>query len=183
MTTSTPPVPAQDHGRAGRNLPAAIASAVVLVALIIVTLVVWKTLFMVVVAAAVLVAVWELHRGFAAKGIDLPEQPLMAGGVIMVVVAYFYGAPALVTATAVTALVTMLWLLHRGVNGYVQNASASVFALVYVPFLGSFVALLLREGGAVHVDGIDAGVKGIFTFIAVTAASDIGGYIAGVLFG
>ena len=183
MTTSTPPVPAQDHGRAGRNLPAAIASAVVLVALIIVTLVVWKTLFMVVVAAAVLVAVWELHRGFAAKGIDLPEQPLMAGGVIMVVVAYFYGAPALVTATAVTALVTMLWLLHRGVNGYVQNASASVFALVYVPFLGSFVALLLREGGSVHVDGIDAGVKGIFTFIAVTAASDIGGYIAGVLFG
>jgi phosphatidate cytidylyltransferase len=182
MTTSTP-VPAQDHGRAGRNLPAAITSAVVLVALIIVTLVVWKTLFMVVVAAAVLVAMWELHRGFAAKDIDLPEQPLMAGGVIMVVVAYFYGAPALVTATAVTALVTMLWLLHRGVSGYVQNASASVFALIYVPFLGSFVALLLREGGAIHFDGIDAGVKGIFTFIAVTAASDIGGYIAGVLFG
>jgi phosphatidate cytidylyltransferase len=182
MSTSTP-VPAKDHGRAGRNLPAAIASAVVLVALIVVTLVVWKTLFMVVVAAAVLVAVWELHRGFAAKGIDLPEQPLMAGGVIMVVVAYFYGAPALVTATAVTALVTMLWLLHRGVHGYVQNASASVFALVYVPFLGSFVALLLREGGATDFTRVDAGVKGIFTFIAVTAASDIGGYIAGVLFG
>jgi phosphatidate cytidylyltransferase len=182
MTTSTP-LPAQDHGRAGRNLPAAIASAVVLIAVVIVTLVVWKTLFMVVVAAAVLVAMWELHRGFAAKDIDLPEQPLMAGGVIMVVVAYFYGAPALVTATAVTALVTMLWLLHRGVSGYVQNASASVFALIYVPFLGSFVALLLREGGATDFDGIDAGVKGIFTFIAVTAASDIGGYIAGVLFG
>jgi phosphatidate cytidylyltransferase len=182
MSTSTP-VPAKDHGRAGRNLPAAIASAVVLVALIVVTLVVWKTLFMVVVAAAVLVAVWELHRGFAAKGIDLPEQPLMAGGVIMVVVAYFYGAPALVTATAVTALVTMLWLLHRGVHGYVQNASASVFALVYVPFLGSFVALLLREGGATDFTRVDAGVKGIFTFIAVTAGSDIGGYIAGVLFG
>jgi phosphatidate cytidylyltransferase len=182
MTTSTP-VPAQDHGRAGRNLPAAIASAVVLIGLIVVTLVVWKTLFMVVVAAAVLVAVWELHRGFAARDIDLPEQPLMTGGVIMVVVAYFYGAPALVTATAVTALVTMLWLLHRGVHGYVQNASASVFALVYVPFLGSFVALLLREGGATGFDRLDAGVKGIFTFIAVTAASDIGGYIAGVLFG
>jgi phosphatidate cytidylyltransferase len=181
MTTS--PVPAKDHGRAGRNLPAAIASAVVLVAMVVVTLVVWKTLFMVVVAAAVLVAVWELHRGFAARDIDLPEQPLMTGGVIMVVVAYFYGAPALVTATAVTALVTMLWLLHRGVNGYVQNASAAVFALVYVPFLGSFVALLLREGGATSFDRIDAGVKGIFTFIAVTAASDIGGYIAGVLFG
>ena len=89
-----------------------------------VTLVFWKTAFMFVVAAAVVVAIWELHRGFAAKGIDLPEQPLMVGGVIMVVVAYFWGAPALVTATAVTALVTMLWLLRRGVPGYVQNATA-----------------------------------------------------------
>src|SRR6476661_3813933 len=183
MTTSTPAPAASDHGRAGRNLPAAIASAVVLVALIIVTLVVWKTAFMVVVAAAVVVAVWELHRGFGAKGIDLPEQPLMAGGVVMVVVAYFWGSPALVTATAVTALVTMLWLLRRGVPGFVQNATASVFTLVYVPFLGSFVALMLREGGATGFDRYDDGVKGILTFIAVTAASDIGGFLAGVLFG
>jgi phosphatidate cytidylyltransferase len=183
MTSSTQEPAAQDHGRAGRNLPAAITSAVVLVALIVVTLVVWKTAFMFVVAAAVVVAVWELHRGFGTKGIDLPEQPLMVGGVIMVVVAYFWGAPALVTATAVAALVIMLWLLRRGVPGYVQNATASVFILIYVPFLGSFVALLLAEGGATDFSRMDAGVKGIFTFIAVTAASDIGGYIAGVLFG
>jgi phosphatidate cytidylyltransferase len=182
MTTDTP-APAQDHGRAGRNVPVSIASAVVLIALILVTLLVWKTLFMLVVAAAVLVAIWELHRGFAARGIDLPEQPLMAGGVVMVVVAYFWGAPALVTATAVSALVTMLWLLRRGVPGYVQNATASVFTLLYVPFLGSFVALMLSEGGATDFDRYDAGVKGILTFIAVTAASDIGGFVAGVLFG
>src|SRR5580765_8050394 len=166
MTSSTQEPAAQSHGRAGRNLPAAITSAVVLIALIIVTLVVWKTAFMVVVAAAVVVAVWELHRGFGAKGIDLPEQPLMAGGVVMVVVAYFWGAPALVTATAVTALVTMLWLLRRGVPGYVQNATASVFTLLYVPFLGSFVALMLSEGGATAFDRYDDGVKGILTFIA-----------------
>ncbi len=39
----------------------------------------------------------------------------------------------------------MLWLLRRGVPGYVQNATASVFTLVYVPFLGSFVALMLAR--------------------------------------
>jgi len=184
MTTDTPAQgPAKEHGRAGRNVPVSIASAVVLIALILVTLLVWKTLFMVVVAGAVTVAVWELHRGFQARSIDLPEQPLMAGGVVMVVVAYFWGTPALVTATAVTALVTMLWLLRRGVSGYVQNATASVFTLVYVPFLGAFVALMLREGGATGFDRYDAGVKGILTFIAVTAASDIGGFCAGVLFG
>ena len=30
----------------------------------------------------------------------------------------------------------MLWLLRRGVDGYVTNATASVFTLIYVPFLG-----------------------------------------------
>jgi phosphatidate cytidylyltransferase len=183
--TGTPPgAPAQkDHGRAGRDLPASIGSAIVLLAAIAVSLAFWKTAFMFIVAAAVVVAIWELHRGLMAKDIDVPEQPLMIGGVVMVVVAYFFGAPALVTATAVSALVTMLWLLRRGVPGYVQNATASVFVLIYVPFLGSFVALLLAEGGAWDFDRWDDGVKGVIVFILVTIASDIGGYVAGVLFG
>ena len=150
---------------------------------IAVSLTVWKTAFMLIVVAAVVVAIWELRRGFLAKQIDLPEQPLMLGGVVMVVVAYFYGAPALVTATAVSALVIMLWLLKRGVDGYVMNATASVFILLYVPFLGAFVALLLAEGGSTGFDRWDEGVKGVLTFILVTIASDIGGYVLGVLFG
>jgi phosphatidate cytidylyltransferase len=187
MTTSTPKeqgAPQHDHGRAGRNLPAAIASGVVLLAAIAASLVLWKTAFMLIVAAAVVVAVWELRKGFLEKGVDLPEQPLMVGGVVMVTVAYFFGAPALVTATAVTALVIMLWVLRRGVDGYVHTATASVFTLVYVPFLGSFVALMLAEDGHPGwTDRWDYGVLGILAFILVTIASDIGGYAAGVLFG
>ena len=175
--------PARDHGRAGRDLPVAVASGLVLLIAIGASLAFWKTAFLVIVAGAVVVAVWELRQGLLARDIDLPEQPLMVGGVVMVVLAYFYGAPALVTATAVSALVIMLWLLRRGVDGYVRNATASVFTLVYVPFLGSFVALLLAEGGATGFDRWDDGVKGILTFILVTIASDIGGYAAGVLFG
>ncbi|RYB95419.1 phosphatidate cytidylyltransferase [Nocardioides oleivorans] len=191
MTTpDSPPAPEapqhKDHGRAGRDLPAAIGSAVALIGAILLSLFFWKTAFMGIVALAVVVAVWELHRGLSAKDVDIPEQPLMLGGVVMVVVAYFWGAPALVTATAVTALVVMLWLLRRGVDGYVKNATASVFTLVYVPFLASFVALLLGEGGTTPALGFstdDAGVRGVITFIAITVASDTGGYIAGVLFG
>src|SRR5688572_17934537 len=167
QSTPAERAPHKDHGRAGRNLPAAVASAVVLLTLIATTLYFWKTAFVLVVAVAVVVGLWELRRGFLAKNIDLPEQPLMAGGVVMVFVAYFGGAPALVTATAVTALVTMLWLLRRGVAGYVEAATASVVTLVYIPFLGSFCALLLAE---------DAGAQASFGFIVVTVASDIGGY-------
>jgi phosphatidate cytidylyltransferase len=187
MTTSAEPAQ-KDHGRAGRDLRAAVLSAVVLLALIFGSLLVFKTAFIVVVAAAVVVAIWELHRGLGAKGIDIPEQPLMVGGVVMIGVAYHWGANALTTATGVTALVIMLWLLRRGVDGFVKNATAAVFTLIYVPFLGSFVALMLAEGGDWDarsiVDGtLDAGVKGIITFILITIASDIGGYVAGVLFG
>ena len=183
---STTPAPAQkDHGRAGRDLPAAVGSAVVLLGAIAASLLLWKTAFMFIVAAAVVVAVWELHKGLLNQDIDIPEQPLMAGGALMVFLAYFFGAPALVTATGVTALVIMLWLLRRGVDGYVKNATASVFTLIYVPFLGSFVALLLAEGGSTPGFGIDLddGIKGVVTFILVTVSSDIGGYAAGVVFG
>jgi len=188
MTETSPTAPPHStHGRAGRDLRAAILSALALLTAIAASLFIWKTAFMVIVVIAVVVAIWELGKGFAAKGIDLPEQPVMLGGAVMVVVAYFYGAPALVTATAVTALATMLWLLRRGIDGYVRNATASVFTVIYVPFLGAFVALLLSEGGTglemVGVGLDDDGVKGIITFIMVTVASDTGGYIAGVLFG
>ena len=175
--------PPTDHGRAGRDLKAAITSGVLLMAAIAGSLYFWKPAFMVIVVVAVVVAVWELRQGLLAKGIDLPEQPLMLGGAVMVITAYLWGAEALVTATAVTVLVVMLWLLRRGIDGYVKTATAAVFTLIYVPFLGSFVALLLSEGG-LSGGGLDNdGVAGILTFVLVTIASDIGGYIAGVLFG
>jgi phosphatidate cytidylyltransferase len=160
--------------RAGRNLPAAIASGVVLGVAIIVSLLFEKSAFMVIVVAAVLIAVWELSHAFGTGEIRVNREPVMVGGVVMVLVAYFFGAPALVTATAVTALAAMLWRLRGGVAGYVMDVTASVFTIVYVPFLGGFVALLLSE---------ERGERAIVTFILVTIASDIGGYAVGVVVG
>jgi phosphatidate cytidylyltransferase len=170
-----PPAPAAPRtSRAGRNLPAAIASGVVLGLAIVASLAFWKPAFMIIVVAAVLVAVWELSQAFTSGDIRIAREPVMAGGVVMVLAAFLFGAPALVTATAVTALGCMLWRLRGGVPGYVKDATAAVFTVVYVPFLGGFVALLLRE---------DRGALAIVTFILVTIASDIGGYAVGVLAG
>lgn len=177
--------PQKDYGRAGRNVPVSIASAVVMLGVAAGSLAFYKTAMMLVVAIVVIAAVWELRRGLLAKGIDLPEPPLMVGGIVMIACAYFWGAPALVTATAMTALAVLLWLLHRGVDGYVRTATASVFTILYVPFLGSFLALMLSEGGERwHFTGLhDDGVRGVITWILVTVASDIGGFVAGVRFG
>jgi phosphatidate cytidylyltransferase len=192
LVSQTPPSPSpsaseppkKDYGRAGRNLPAAIGSAVVLLVAVALSLMFVKTAFMLIVVAAVVAAVWELHRGLMAKDMDVPEQPLMIGGTVMVLVAYFLGSDALVTATAVSALVIMLWVLRRGVDGYVRTSAAAVLTLFYLPFLGSFVALMLGEGGGWTSGGLsDDGVRGIIVWVLLTIMSDIGGYVAGVLFG
>jgi phosphatidate cytidylyltransferase len=175
MTASeTPSGAPAPTGRAGRNLPAAIGSGVVLLAVIGGSLYFWKPAFVGVVAAAILLGVWELKEALAEKGVRLPFEPLVVGSLVMLVGAYVGGAPALVTALAVTALGLMMWRLRGGVAGFVRDATAGVFTAVYVPFLAGFVLLLLRpEDGPLRV----------LTFILVTIASDIGGYFVGILAG
>ena len=174
MTTSETPPGAAPTGRAGRNLPAAIASGVALLALVASSLYFWKAAFVGVVAAAMVVGVWEMRQAFAAKGITLPFEPLVVGTVAMVVGAYIWGLPAMATLLAVTAWGLMLWRLRGGADGFVRDATAGVFTAVYLPFLAGFVTLLLKpEDGPLRV----------LTFVLVTIASDIGGYFVGVLAG
>ncbi len=169
-----PTDPSPPKSRAGRDLPASIAVSIALFALIVVSLVFVKDLFLVVVAGAILVALWELGRALARTGTEMPTIPLWAGAVSMIVGAYYGGPDVLVVALAATSLTCILWRMPRGQEGFVRDVTATIFCLVYVPFLASFVALLLAP---------DDGVRRVLTFIAVTAASDIGGYAVGVLFG
>ncbi len=167
--------PEKKKSRAGRDLPAAIGSAVLLLAAIAVCLVTFDGFpFVFLVTAAIGAGVWELWRALRTRGVDLPLEPVLAGLVAMLFGAWFGGAPALATALAVTALAVMLWRLRRGVDGFVRDATAGVFTAVYLPFLAGFVVLLLRA---------DDGVWRVMAFILVTIASDIGGYAAGVLLG
>jgi phosphatidate cytidylyltransferase len=168
---STPEV---KKSRAGRDLPASVGVAVVLIGVIVVSLAFVKDLFLVVVAAAMLVGLWEMGRALATNGTWMPTIPMTAGAVGMIAGAYYGGPDVLVVVLAGTVLVSILWRMPRGPEGFVRDVTATVFCLVYLPFLASFVALLLDD---------EDGVRRVLTFIAVTIASDIGGYGAGVLLG
>ena len=98
--TAAPPVKVS---RAGRNLPAAIGSGVVLGVAIIGSLVLWKPAFMVIVVAAVIVAVWELGHAFATGNIRITREPVMAGGVVMVLAAFLFGVLKLEPERAASA--------------------------------------------------------------------------------
>jgi phosphatidate cytidylyltransferase len=167
--------PEPRKSRAGRNLPAAVGSAVVLLAAVALCLSTFDGFPFVFLAAAVIcVGIWELTGALAQRGVQVPTEPLYVGAVAMLFGAWFGGAPPLATGLAVTALAVMLWRLRGGVDGFVRDATAGVFTAVYVPFLAGFVVMLIRP---------EDGEWRVLTFILVTIASDIGGYAAGVLFG
>jgi phosphatidate cytidylyltransferase len=165
---------AKPTGRAGRNLPASIAVGVGLLALVAASLFVVKQAFIAVVALALVVGLAELARAFGAAAIKLPVVPVATGGVAMIVGSYFGGMETCAIALALAVIGTMVWRLSEGADGFVRDASAGVFSLGYLFLMGSFVVLMLTE---------DDGPQRIIAFIIATIASDIGGYVAGVLFG
>ena len=160
--------------RTGRNLPVALAVGVVLGGLALLTLFTLKATFLVLVAAAVGVALWELSRALGARGIALPLVPIAAGGAAMLALAYWSGEQATLAAFALTVVVLLAWRLRGGPTGYVRDLTAAVFALAYLPFLAVFVPLMLARPD---------GSRRTLIFVALAVCSDAGGYFAGILLG
>lgn len=168
------PAEAVKAGRAGRNLPASITVGVALLAMVFASLYLVKEAFIVVVAVALGIGLFELTRAFSTARIHLPVLPVLTGGTIMLVGGYYGSMETAAVAMALTVLGTMVWRLTEGADGFVRDVSAGVFSLSYLYLMGTFVLLMLKE---------DDGPWRIVAFIVATIASDIGGYVAGVLFG
>jgi phosphatidate cytidylyltransferase len=166
--------PAAPKSKAGRDLPAAIAVGVGLGAMIIVSLVFYKYLFAVVVTVAMLIAVWELYNAFLHNDIKIARTPLYVVAIIGPTLAYLYGVTAHLAIFGAFVVVALMWRIRRGTEGYVADATGSLFVGFYLLFMVGFVMLMLREPD---------GVTRIVAFIAITVCNDIGGYAAGVIFG
>ena len=162
------------HGRAGRNLPAAIGVGATLGGATLLTLYLYKPAFIVLLLATIVCGVWEVVRSLRVGGMQVPLVPLVVGTVAMELLAYRNGPDDLVGAVFATVIVVAIWRLAGGGVGYLADVSAGAFATVYVPLLAGFAALMTAPPD---------GPRRVTAFIATTVASDIGGYIAGVLFG
>jgi phosphatidate cytidylyltransferase len=160
--------------RAGRDLPAAIGVAAVLLGLIGASLFFYKPAFVLVVTTAALLGVRELGTAIRNGRVHPPLPPLLlAAG--LVPLTYWGGADALALGFAAAAALVLLWRAAAGPpEGAVRDIAGGVFIVAYVPLLASVTSLML-----VQPDGVGR----IITFILVTVASDTGGYAVGVLKG
>ncbi|MGW2720778.1 phosphatidate cytidylyltransferase [Streptomyces sp. NPDC001492] len=175
MPDAPQPAPRPQKKSAGRDLGAAIGVGVALGVVIIASLFIVKAVFVGVVAVAVVVGLWELtSRLQERKGIKAPLVPLALGGAAMVVAGYVRGAEGAWVAMALTALAVLVWRMTEPPEGYLKDVTAGVFAAFYVPFLATFVALMLAAGD---------GPWRVLTFLLLTVVSDTGAYAVGWRFG
>ncbi|WP_460751952.1 phosphatidate cytidylyltransferase [Myceligenerans cantabricum] len=161
--------------RAGRNLPAAIAVGLLLLAAVAASLYWRPEPFLVFEVLLMWAGLWELRNAFARRDLRLPMTPLFAGTVGMLVSAYYGGAEALLVAFVLTVGACVVWrALDGSGTSAVRDVAAATFGAAYVPFLGGFVALMLAQAD---------GELRVALFVLLAVANDTGGYIAGVMLG
>lgn len=171
--------PAKKAGRAGRNLPAAIAVGALLGGAVIVILLFAPRLWLVVLALAGPIATHEVTRRLREAGYAIPILPLLLGGQAMLWLSWPFGAAGVLGGYAGTVVVCMIWrLVGQGLGSapqnYLRDISATVFLATWVPLFMGFAALLIYP---------DDGGGRVLSFMLGVVFSDIGGYTAGVLFG
>jgi phosphatidate cytidylyltransferase len=162
------------NSRTGRNLPVAAAVGLGLGALAVVTLFTVKSSFLLLMGVAIAIAVWELGRALRVRQIAIPLVPVYAGGAAVYTCAYWLGYRAMLAALALTMIGVLAWRLAGPAAGFLRDVTAGMFAVVYLPLAGAFVALMLSAPDGAHR---------AFLFLVVTVCSDIGGYFAGISFG
>jgi len=160
--------------RAGRNLPAAVVVGLSLGALVILTLFIRKEFFVVLATACVCVGVWEICRALGANGLNVPVVPSVVGSISMLGAAYVGGGQALTVCFGLTCVAILVWRVADGVVGAAPDIAGGMLVAAYPSLLAAFSSLLLAP---------QDGNWRLFTYVAVTVASDIGGYAVGVLAG
>ncbi len=171
--------PPKKTSRAGRDLPAAIAVGAVLGAMAIGTLLFAPIWWLPLLAVAIAIATHEVIRRLREHGYALPTVALLVGGQAMIWLTWPFGVAGLLGGYGATIVVAMVWRLvgqglHQQPVNYLRDIAATVLLATWVPMFAAFTALLIFA---------DHGGVRVFTIIVTVVFADIGGYVAGVLFG
>ena len=121
--------------RAGRKLLPSIAVGLLLLAIIFSTMAFIPELFALFVGIAVLIALREMTSALHSRDIDINFLHLSVTTALVLLSAWVGGLPGL-SVSIVIGLISILFLvLLKGTEGFIKNATASAFALMYPGFV------------------------------------------------
>ena len=172
----------QQSAPAGRSLSKSIAVGLLLGGAFLLSVLIYKELFLVHAAAAAGAGAWELSTALRIKGWYVPRVPSVVGAVLIMPAAFYGGAEAqwLISLGTVAALIIwrtvhLLWERRQAPMQAFRNTlrdfAASAFVVIYLPLMTSFAILLLRrpEDGALWV----------IAFVVTVSMIDTMGYLVG----
>ena len=160
--------------RAGRKLIPSIIVGLILLAVIFSTMAFVPVLFAVFVGAAVLIALHELTAALKLQSIALNYLHLALSTSLILGAAWIGGLPGLSVSVAIALIANLFLALMQGTDGFIKNATARAFTLLYPGFVAGFIFLLARSGD---------GFAYIATLVILVGCNDTFAYVFGVLFG
>lgn len=170
----------------GRSLSKSIVVGLLLAAVFLASILIYKEFFILFLVTATAIGAWELSTALRIKGWYVPRVPAVVGSVIIMPATY-YGGPVVQWLVSLGIVATLiLWrtvhlLWERRKANFqtflrtIRDFGAAAFLVIYLPLSLSFSMLLLRRP--------DDGAYWVLTFVTTVALIDSAGYLLGRVFG
>ena len=160
--------------RAGRKLLPSILVSLSLLTLIFGSITLEPKLFLALICIVIMLGVRELTHAYRAGGIELPDLPIMAAALVILLASWFGGTEGLAVSTGLIIPILMFLLLLISQKDFIKRSTSAVFAVFYLAVLGGFILLVANDPD---------GGKRILALVILIACNDTFAYFAGVLFG
>lgn len=155
-----------------RDMGMAVATAVGLLALFLLALYLGPVFAVILVAAVVGLSTAEFYNAVRPPGFQPAVLLGLVASVSLVLAAYWRGESAIPLVLFLSVAFGMLWYLTGvGTDRPVMNLGVTFLGVMWIGFLGSFGALMLKVP--------DDGVGLMLSAVAVTAGHDIGALLIG----
>ena len=172
----------QNSAPAGRSLSKSIAVGLLLGGAFLLSVLIYKELFMILAAAAAGFGAWELSTALRIKNWYVPRVPSVIGAILIMPATFWGGATGqwLISLGTVAALILwrgfhLIWERRQApmqaFKDTIGDFAAAAFVVIYLPLMTSFAILLLRR----PVDG----ALWVIAFVVTVSMIDTSGYLVG----
>ena len=162
--------------KTGRNLPLATLIGLILITLVIASLFIYKYVFIILALTALLLGAREFTNQWSkTKNVPISFLLVSLSIIAMTILAAVYGINGLLISYLIAILLNAFYSLFKSKKvDFSKIFWVTTFVISYLGIFGSLAMLMLR---------VEDGASRVFLFIAITALSDTGGYLTGIVLG
>jgi phosphatidate cytidylyltransferase len=162
-----------ERGRAGRDVPTAFITGLVLAGLAIGMILIGPGAFAIFAGIVVLFALGEFYLAMQKRHFQPATAVGLVSGALILGAGYYRGENAMLAIMALSLFATFLWYMtvppqHR--RNIVSNIAITIFGVAYIPLLAAYALAVLKLPDG---EGLTLSIIGL-TFVYDTAAFGVG---------